>query len=250
VDVGDVLGTIDGGRARVELLDNTIFDLGIATTLSLMQHDPDRHSTELDLHAGRLHADIGAADGSQPSFQVRTPIVQISAAPTMLFVSANPKEATVCSAGSGPVTVRNSSGASVTLAVGQCSITRAGEAVGPPRSDPARLEHEMALAIFEAGRGAPGLAHDLAVNQALTATNAGVALLNVVALIEIQHATSEIKKVRSSPDSLTSTFGALLNDANAAAQAAHNFCLALLDTTFGQVPSPSVPISECTSAGP
>ena len=159
--------------------------------------------------------------------------MQISALPTMLLVSVNPKEATVCSAGSGPVTVQGSSGgAPVTLAVGQCSITRAGEAVGPPRSDPVRLEHEMALATFEAGSGVPELARDLAVKQARTTINVGAALLSVVALIEIQHAASDINKVKPSSDSLTPAFSGLLNDANAAAPAAHNLCVAVIGSSF------------------
>jgi FecR protein len=247
VDIGDMLGTMAGGRVRVQLLDNTLFDLGISTTLSVLRHDPDKHSTELDLHEGHLHADIGAPDGSQPSFRVRTPIMQVSASPTMLFVSADTKEAVVCSAGSGPVIVRNSSGgAPVTLAAGQCSVTRAGESPGPARSDAARLQREMELATFESGPGIPELAHARATRQARTTIDASLAVLNAVALVEIQHAASRVKKVNL--NSLTSKFNDLSNSADAAAEAARNLCLALLN--FTRVPSPSNPNNACGSTGP
>lgn len=248
IDVGDVLGTLAGGRVRIQLLDNTIFDLGISTTLSVLHHDPDQHSTELDLPAGHLHADIGAPDGAQARFQVRTPIVEVSANPTMLFVSAEPKEAAVCSAGSGPVTVRGSNGgASVTLAAGQCSVTRAGEAAGPPHPDPARLQRQMELATFEGGPGIPELARSQALEQARTSTYAAVVVLDAVALIETEHAASAAEKV--SPNFLTSAFNDLSNHAASAAEAARGLCLAF-NSSFGPVPSPSIPVNECGSTAP
>jgi hypothetical protein len=244
VDVGDTLGTIAGGRVRVQLLDNTLFDLGLSTTLSVLHHDPERYSTELDLIEGHLHADIGAPEGAQTRFEVRTPIVQVSANPTTLFVSAEPKEAVVCSAGSGPVTVRTSNGgASVTLAAGQCSVTRAGEAPGAPRSDPARLQRQMELATFEAGPGIPELARSRALIEAATSANAAAAVLDGVVLIVIYN----VKEVNFT--ALTSAFNDLSDHADAAAEAAHGLCLAF-NSTFGRVPSPSIPVSQCPDPDP
>lgn len=247
VDIGDVLGTMAGGRVRVQLLDNTLFDLGMSTTVSILQHDPRRHSTQLDLHEGHLHADIGAPEGSAARFEVRTPIVQVSANPTILLVSAEPKEAVVCSAGSGPVVVHNSHGrAPVTLMTGQCSVTRAGEAPGPPRSDAARLEREMELATFESGPGIPELASSHALEEANTSTNAAAAVLDGIALIAISQVPTGVKEVNL--NSVTSAFNSLSNSASAAAQATRNLCLAF--NSFGRVPSPSVPTSACGTTGP
>lgn len=248
VDIGDVLGTVAGGRARVQLLDDTIFDLGISTTVSVLRHDPEKHSTAVDLQEGHLHADLGARSGAQARFEVRTPVVAVAANPTILFVSVEAKQATVCSAGAGPVSVRSvRGGPAVTLAAGQCSVTRAGEAPGAPRSDAARLEREMELATFETGPGVPELARALTLNQATASTNAGVVLLETLTLIEIDKAATGIKPPNLA--SLTSGLNYLSNRADSAAEAARELCLAFL-SSFPRVPSPSFPVSQCPSLGP
>ena len=248
VDIGDVLGTLDGGRARVQLLDDTLFDLGISTTLSVLRHDPKKHSTELDLQGGHLHADLGARGGAQARFEVRTPIVDVTTSPTILLVSAGARQAVVCSAGAGPVSVRSvRGGAAVTLAAGQCSLTRAGEAPGPPRSDAARLEREMELATFEAGPGVPELARSLTLKQASAATNAGVALLDALLLIEADKAARGVKQPNLA--SVTSALNNLSNHTDSAAEAARELCLAFL-STFARVPSPSIPANQCPNPSP
>jgi len=43
VDAGDVIGTLDEGRARVQLYDDTLVDAGVGTTLTMVAHDPGTH---------------------------------------------------------------------------------------------------------------------------------------------------------------------------------------------------------------
>jgi hypothetical protein len=195
--------------------------------------------------------------GPQARFVVRTPLLQVSAGATMIFVSADAKDNVVCNAGSGPVTVRSSGGAAaaaanVKVGPGECSVTRPGEAVGPAQVSSARIEREMNLASYEAGPDIQQIARREGLKEARTATLSGVAVLNTVLFIQLYRTGSDLSQAGSE----VAPFLAALNSAAAnfegAIQLEHNLCEAFLQylSNFGKAISPSAPLPSCPSGAP
>jgi hypothetical protein len=254
VEVGDALGTVGEGRVRLELLDGTFVDLGAATSIQIVQHNPEAHLTELDLHAGHLRADVGARQGPEARFEVRTAAAQVTASSTMLFVAAEAKQTAVCNAGSGPVTVRSARSlpGAVSVATGECSITRPGSPPDAPRPDMARLEREMKLASFEA---APNpFAPVAARKKGAVSANATAAILAFVNFLELHDAAdatgsaaNALQSAETGLQSAASTLSAAAANAGTAGTVAQTLCLALLqyEEEMGRVLSPSAPAEEC-----
>ncbi|HUI42364.1 MAG TPA: FecR domain-containing protein [Terriglobia bacterium] len=254
VDAGDILGTLGPGRVRIQLFDNSIFDLGAATTVRLVQHDPDARSTLLELRGGYLHAEVAPAQGPKAGFVVTTPHAEVSASATMFFVSTDAKATVVCNAGSGPLLVRSPAVAAgaVSVAAGECSITHAQEAPGPSHADRALIEREMWLAGYQDGPGIPGLARREAIKKARTTAISGAAALSLVTLIEMYRTSTDLQHVASDAQPYVSAFGNAVGNFEGAIQIEHNLCLAFLNWGggFGLVLSPSVPAQVCPSVGP
>jgi ferric-dicitrate binding protein FerR (iron transport regulator) len=255
VNDGDVLGTLGGGRVRVQLFDNSIFDLGAAATLRVVRYDPGIHSTVLELRSGYFSAEVAPAPGVQPNFVVKTQYADVSAATTMFFVSTDARGTNVCNAGAGPLLVRKSGDTirqAVAVAAGGCSITRAGEAPGASHQDRSLLVREMALGRYEEGPSVPVLARRLAIKKARTATISGASVLSLVAMIEMYQTSTKLNDVASDVQPYISGLTSAAVNLGNAIQLDHQLCLAFLNwaANFGKPISPSIPEQACPNLGP
>lgn len=262
VDAGDVIGTLDEGRARLQLYDDTLVDAGVGTTLTMVAHDPEAHKTELRLKSGHLRAEIppleATAPGVEPQFVVKSDALEVTAAPTTFFFSITPKETLVCNVASGLVTARNPSAASATsvkVGPGECSVTRPGEPPGTAHPDTALLERAVELTNFENAPGLPELARRDGYARAHAAVDSGAAVLSLVALVEVP----SIPKNFNPAANFSSYISSFLNEVNnsilasqTASEVEHQLCLAFLQYAMelGHPISPSVPPQTCPDPTP
>lgn len=70
---GDLVTTLQDGRARISLDDGSILNVGSNSSLRIVQHDAKSQRTELQLAYGRLRASAIRLAQPNSSFQVRTP---------------------------------------------------------------------------------------------------------------------------------------------------------------------------------
>jgi ferric-dicitrate binding protein FerR (iron transport regulator) len=258
MDAGDTVGTLDEGRARVQLFDNTIVDAGVATTFKLVSHDPNAHTSELQLSAGHLRVVVPpleeSARGAEPRFVVRSERAEVTAGPTTFFVSIGPRETTVCNVASGLVTVRNpavtAAAAPAKVAPGECSVTLPGEAPGASHPDTVRMERVMVLADFETGPGLPATGHRRAVAETRTAVYSGAAALTLVSLLQVPSIPRNFNPELNYSSFISSYLGGLNNtvlSSESAIEVEHQLCLAFIqfEIELGVTVSPSVPPQEC-----
>jgi hypothetical protein len=262
VDAGDVIGTLDEGRARVQLYDDTLVDAGLATTITMVAHDPAAHKTELRLKSGHLRAEIPPLEvpvpGLQPQFVVRSEVLDVTAAPTTFFFSIGPKETTVCNVASGLVTISKpgaAPGATVKVGPGECSVTQAGEAPSASHPDMARMERMVELTSFENTPALPELARREGYAKAHAAVDSGAAVLSLVALIEVPSIPKNFNPALDFASSLSSFLTQLNNTvlaSQAASEAEHQLCLAFLQYAMelGKLASPSSPAQACPDVAP
>jgi hypothetical protein len=253
VDIGDVMGTLGEGRTRVQLLDNTLVDVGVNTTLHLVTHDPAAHTTELRLQTGYLRAEIPPVDGGQPQFEVSSDLVNATAGATTFFFSVGPKETAVCNAASGPVTVRaaaSAAGAAVKVAPDECSVTKPGETPGASHPDRQRMERAMSLASFEGAPGLPQLVHREEDKQVHAALYSGVAVLDLIAVIELPSIPKNLVPISYQP--YATALGDAIINSETATELNHELCLAFLEfgVELGATISPSVPPRVCPNPFP
>jgi len=70
---GDRVTTLSDGRARIQLDDGSILNVGSSSELKIVQHDSANQRTELQLTYGRIRASAVRLARSGSYFQVRTP---------------------------------------------------------------------------------------------------------------------------------------------------------------------------------
>lgn len=134
VFLDDVVKTLRGGRVRIELSDGSILNVGSEAELHILQHDPKRQETTLDLLYGRLLIAAVKIVRRHGKFEVRTPIAVAGVVGTKFGLRAEPEFAdVVCK--EGTIRVRNTDSTiagEVILQPGEFTHVERGKPPSPP----------------------------------------------------------------------------------------------------------------------
>jgi uncharacterized protein YkwD len=102
----DLIRTVDLGRARLQLLDESMLNLGARSTMRIVQHDPQTQQTRLELTLGRVRAEVAEQTKTHSSFEMKTETATIGVVGTVFLAEAKERTTEVCGA-EGVVRVRN-----------------------------------------------------------------------------------------------------------------------------------------------
>ena len=127
----DVVRTERRARARINLEDGSILNVGSESSLTVTRHDPTTSQTELELSYGRLRSQVTRAARPGSSFRVRTPTAVAGVVGTdfLLIVENN---ITTLIVYEGIVQFCNLAGACVTVGQGMTSSVRGNEQPAQP----------------------------------------------------------------------------------------------------------------------
>ncbi|HXZ12646.1 MAG TPA: FecR family protein [Candidatus Sulfotelmatobacter sp.] len=150
----DEVKTESGGRVRIELADGSVLNVGSNAQLRILQHDPARQRTVLELIYGRLLVTATKISRRGGQFDVRSPIAVAGVVGTKLGLRVEQEYAdVVCK--EGTVRVRNtdpSVAGEVMLQSGEFTHVERGKPPTPPApASPERIQAgEDATSIPEA----------------------------------------------------------------------------------------------------
>lgn len=102
----DLIRTVDLGRARLQLLDGSMLNLGARSTMRIVKHDPQTQQTRLELTLGRVRAQVARQTKPDSSFEMKTETATIGVVGTVFLVEGREKTTEICGA-EGVVRVRN-----------------------------------------------------------------------------------------------------------------------------------------------
>jgi len=139
----DEVRTESGGRVRIELADGSVLNVGSNAQLRILQHDPARQRTVLELIYGRLLATATKISKRGGKFDVRSPIAVAGVVGTKLGLRVEQEFAdVVCK--EGTVRVRNtdpSVAGEVVLQSGEFTHVEVGKPPTPPaQASPERIK--------------------------------------------------------------------------------------------------------------
>jgi hypothetical protein len=171
---GDVLRTERGGRARIELSDGSLLNVGSESSLTVARHDPGAGQTWLELAYGRVRAKVTRLTRPSGRFEIRTPVAVSGVQGTEEFVEASASATLVIALGGGDVVVASADArisGEVLLHPGEATDVTGGRPPAPAR--PARLE-EISRALAETAAAellklVPGTKIDAVLSSALDA---------------------------------------------------------------------------------
>jgi len=86
----DVVKTLDQGRVRIQLLDNSLLNIGVRSAMRIVQHDPQSQQTQIELSFGQLRGEVRKLSKAGASFEIQTPTAVIGVVGTVLEVEATP----------------------------------------------------------------------------------------------------------------------------------------------------------------
>src|SRR5512147_373324 len=135
----DLLRTDDHGRIRVKLLDQSILSLGVNSQLRVVRHDAASRQTLLELHAGKLRAQVAKITRAGGKFELRTPTAVAGVIGTDFGVDASDADLTkfICISGAVQIT-------SVDPGVSGTTLCRGGNTVTVRRGRAPELPHRAA----------------------------------------------------------------------------------------------------------
>ncbi len=170
----DVVRTEHGGRARIELSDGSLLNVGSDSSLTIARHDPGAGQTWLELVYGRVRAKVTHLTRPSGRFEIRTPVAVTGVQGTEEYVEASATATLVIALGGGEVVVASADArisGQVVLHPGEASDVAAGRPPAPAR--PARLE-EISRALAETAAAellklVPGTKIDAVLSSALDA---------------------------------------------------------------------------------
>jgi hypothetical protein len=84
----DLIRTLQTGRVRIALLDNSFLNIGARSVMRVTKHDPQTQQTEVELTLGRLRGEVVKLTKPGASLQVRTQTAVIGVVGTIFFVEA------------------------------------------------------------------------------------------------------------------------------------------------------------------
>ena len=84
----DVLHTLDNGRLRVQLLGGSFLNIGVRSSMRVIQHDPRTQQSQIELSFGHLRAMIRPQTQPGASFEILTPTSVIGVVGTIIDVDA------------------------------------------------------------------------------------------------------------------------------------------------------------------
>ncbi len=170
----DVVRTEHGGRARIELSDGSLLNVGSDSSLTIARHDPGAGQTWLELVYGRVRAKVTHLTRPSGRFEIRTPVAVTGVQGTEEYVEASATATLVIALGGGDVVVTSADArisGQVVLHPGEATDVAAGRPPAPAR--PARLE-EISRALAETAAAellklVPGTKIDAVLSSALDA---------------------------------------------------------------------------------
>jgi uncharacterized protein YkwD len=126
----DAVRTLNLGRARLQLLDGSLLNVGARSTMKIVKHDVQTQQTTIELTLGRVRAEVTKQTKPGSSFQIKTATAVIGVVGTILMLDARASETDTCVA-EGVVSVQNVDPA----VLGQLNV-RPGECARVPRGLP------------------------------------------------------------------------------------------------------------------
>ena len=103
---GDVLNTLDNGRLRVQLLGGSFLNIGVRSSMQVIQHDPRTEQSQIELSFGHLRGVIRTLTKPGASFEILTPTSVIDVVGTIFDIDAT-RETTRVRVTKGKVNVRS-----------------------------------------------------------------------------------------------------------------------------------------------
>lgn len=154
----DAVETAPAGRARIRLDDGSTLNVGSASSLRIVQHDPVAQRTALELRYGRVRSDVVRLARPGASYEVRTPVGTAGVIGTDFYLAYEKGEATLV-VYRGSVRFCNLAGDCVTVLAGMVSAIAA--AAGALPSSPQPVSQAVAMQAAESTRveapRAPGI---------------------------------------------------------------------------------------------
>lgn len=157
---GDIVTTLSDGRARIQLDDGSILNVGSSSNLKIVRHDAETQRTELQLAYGRIRASAVRLARAGSSFQVRTPTAVAGVVGTGFDLSFI-NDISSLSVTEGSVTLCNLAAPPqcVTVAAGYTSTIRGNQApTQPTPTTPATATENVQSTSVQGGAGAGGAA--------------------------------------------------------------------------------------------
>lgn len=102
----DVVRTLDQGRVRIRLLDDSFLNVGARSSMKIIQHDPGTQQTRIELTLGSLRGEVKKVTKRGGNFEIQTPTAVIGVVGTVLEVEASETDTRVHVL-EGKVRVRN-----------------------------------------------------------------------------------------------------------------------------------------------
>ncbi len=154
---GDIVSTLQDGRARIALDDGSILNVGSNSSLKIIQHDAATQQTQVQLAYGRLRASAVRLARSGSSFQVRTPTAVAGVVGTD-FTLTYENGITSLSVTEGSVNFCNFGGQCVTVGAGFTSTIRDNGAPSQPSpTTPGTATDNVESTSVAGGGGAGGV---------------------------------------------------------------------------------------------
>ena len=145
----DAVRTVDLGRARLELLDGSLLNIGARSTMKIIKHDPETQQTAIELTVGRVRAEVAKQTKPGSSFQIRTPTAVIGVVGTIFLIDARGSETDTCVT-EGVVSLQNIDPAvvgQIGVNPGECARVLRGQ---PPTLVPPLVKTSSVLAKLTA----------------------------------------------------------------------------------------------------
>jgi hypothetical protein len=163
IDWNDLVRTLEAGRAQITLLDGTTLNVGARSEIKILQHEPQKQQTIIELTAGKVEANVQKITAPGGKFELRTKSAVIGTIDTSFVAESDDKHTRVCGV-KGTTVVKSSSptiNKTVKLHRKECTTVIFG---GPPTNpvfsptEMANMLNQTAMNGATAGAGAGGLA--------------------------------------------------------------------------------------------
>ncbi|MFQ5816821.1 MAG: FecR domain-containing protein [Terriglobia bacterium] len=103
----DLMETQPRARARVELLDGSILNIGSAARVLIVRHDQQSRQTDIELALGKMRAVVGKLTRADSAFTLRTNTAVVGVIGTHVYAEAQPDATTVINLDTGRSRVRS-----------------------------------------------------------------------------------------------------------------------------------------------
>ena len=241
----DLVRTIKNGRVRIELLDGSVLNVGVRSTMKITKHDPQSQQTQLEMTVGRLRGEVTKISKPGGSFQVRTQTAVIGVVGTVLVIWATPRFTRIwCIEGTLQVSNINAAvGGAITLHAGEYTTVPSGEPpTSPAHFSPGQIQPELRLTSI----GGQGLAHGVAGANLLSnvlhlseaAGGVATATISGVAIVRADDAKDTLRTATAILTIAGGDTAAALSAANAATT---------ITTKVGTILTPIIPIISPTA---